>query len=193
MSWRLVVSSITFLAIVVLILLGSSWGLDVTEETIASLRITDIFLDQSVSVAFGNENKRVVLQTVTISNDFFVPKVYELPIFLVCAYDGVSTWEARGTRYIGDIKPGVYNSDIFSEFILVGGHFRVESVDIGSFEDKKVMLSIDQIHFGSLKINEVAVQEIILYKFDSSESIRYPRCENAESKAISKVIIPVVR
>ncbi|OGI14750.1 hypothetical protein A3K63_02640 [Candidatus Micrarchaeota archaeon RBG_16_49_10] len=91
------------LAVIALIFLdGNSFGLSVKDETAMSLGYNSISMT-SMSYDSGTP----VARTLTISNDYFLPRKVEIPRVVGCLSDkeGISAWAALRVTYIEESPP----------------------------------------------------------------------------------------
>ncbi|MEK6852941.1 MAG: hypothetical protein AABX59_03615, partial [Nanoarchaeota archaeon] len=181
MSYRLIIAAIAFILVIVLVILGGSGiGLKVEEDTIDSVKYEDIFSNQTQDL-----RKSVVLQTIKIENNFFMPQAYELPQLIVCA-DGS---ELYYYTYQGkSISPGVYDPSVFpffeppysnSEFVNLGPYKSENIVVVLQPSYYEVPRSIKPLPGGFFYDGEVKVNELIIYKVEDRNIVRYPPCQNA--------------
>lgn len=171
------------LILVLVVLSASETGYIVEIETVESLKFDDLYTDYRT-------NDNIVIQTITITNDYFLPRVYGLPRISVCLNDKDGK---ELSRYMfAKFNEGSYSESDVPIFNEEFGDFRPyskHSVELPAHSKKQVKIAVEAEYL--YNYNRTAktyreFDELLLVEYSGGTS--YIACVNLDDEEIESAV-----
>lgn len=213
MNLKLVFGIVIPLIIIILLagLSNLNIGFSVQKDTSTSLNLADLFTNTSQVLP------NIPVQTITLNNDFFLPRQYELPRYIACLNDQQAKVQRYDMQIIyseGKLIPG-NNIPIFYDLVYDYYSSSRKSVELSSNSMKQVKVSAQPINIyysyyypykdPRIKVvppiteyeNKVlqyeSYDELLLLEISSTQYY-YNRCQELSSEELDKAIhIPIIK
>ena len=177
-----------FIPLVVIISLvflsGIDIGFSIEKETEKFVQFNSLFTNQ-----YGAKNS-IPVQTITITNDFFMSKRFELPKLTVCLSDkeGLKQRQNLQVKY----SEGKYSkgSDvpIFSDLVYgYSSYSSAQGVDIPANGKKQVKILVEPLYIGNA-YSYADYDELLLIQPKGNKPYSYSSCYNLDSKELDNAI-----
>lgn len=167
---------------------NSNIGFSVKKETVKSINFDDLF----------SENKKsggVFIQTINVSNGFFLPRKLVLPNLLACAIDDENS--IKRAEFDVRYSEGAYSSKdgfIFDEIFFDLDDER--SIDIPSNSQKQVKIFIKPKYLYNYEYdnnvnNYLMYDQLFLIETNANDNLfsyNYNACDNVGSRKLEKSI-----
>ncbi len=208
MNFKLIVGIfVPLLIIITLIILGSSKiGFSISEENAESVAFSSVFPQ------LGGSQEEVVIQTITITNDFFLPRRYELSRVAVCFRDKENPHQGRRDYLEVQYSEGTYlpQSDVpvFNKLLVKSwrsassGNIDIAtSIELPRMSKKKIKIILIPKEFYVSKNSTSVIQQILPYKNYEELLLIKPQnnarhsylCENLGNDELNSAIhIPII-
>lgn len=185
MNTRLVLGIFFPLALIIclVILSTANIGFSVSKEDVQSIQFNTLF--------FGKDAPKntISLQTITIINDFFLSKKYELPKLVVCLSDKDGVKEATNLQVKYNEGSYTRGSDvpIFDEIFFDYNFYSKQSVELPANSKKQVKVLVEPKYLYNYE-NEIGLyneyDELLLIESKDTNRYSYNSCRNLDSKEI---------
>lgn len=144
----------------------SEIGYNIEKENIRSVDFNQIFINSST----GYYNNKVLIQTVVLKNDFFLPRKFDLPVMAACLIDrGSSRTESLSVQYSeGEYS---YKEALIDEIFFPFDSYTKKSLDVSANSEKKVKIYAISKSYSSSRSNEYEqYDEILLVELERGGS-----------------------
>ena len=182
------------LIVCLVILNTANIGFSLNKENTPSIEFNTLFVGKDTS------RNTILLQTITITNDFFLSKKYELPKLIVCLSDKEGIKEATNLQVKYNEGSYTRGSDvpIFDEIFFEYNSYSKQSVELPANSKKQVKVLVEPKYLYNYETEIQSYKdydELLLiqkkntnYYYDS-----YSSCRNLESEEMNTAIhIPIV-
>lgn len=178
------------LAIVLVILSISGVGLSVSETTTPTL-------DKSLFLENSSGNGYTLVQTISVNNNFFLGRKFEIPYYRACLMDteGVIGPRSASLKYSRGTRHRTPNVPILDEVLMDFDRYTSRIIDLGPHEEKTVQIKINGKYSYYEKYEErqrelTHYDKVFLYA-DQSNSYRY--CDSLDEDTLKDgIFIPLV-
>jgi len=196
MNIKLAVGILLPLALILflVILSISNIGFSLEKQNVDSVQFSSLFVDKN-----SPKNNNIPIQTITITNDFFLPKRYELPRLIVCLNDkeGIKPIQNIRVKY----REGFYSrgSDvpIFDEIFFDYNYRPKQSIELPAESKKQIKILVEPkylYNYGAGIESYKEYDELLLIESKDSSRYSYKSCQNLESEDIdSATHIPILK
>lgn len=157
------------------------------------LQTTDSVQFNSLFIGKNTPRNNILIQTVTVSNDFFMSKRYELPRLIVCLNDkeGIKERQNLQVKY----NEGTYSRGsevpIFDEIFFDYRSYSRQSIELPAESKKQVKIFVEPkyLHDYEQEINSYdEYEELLLIESKENTRYSYNSCRNLESKELASAI-----
>ena len=169
------------LILFLVILSTANIGFSLEKQDVDSVQFSSLFVDK------GSPKNNIPIQTITITNDFFLPKRYELPRLIVCLND------KEGIKQIQNIQvkynEGSYSrgSDvpIFDEIFFDYNYYSKQSIELPAESKKQVKILVEPKYLYNYDTEIDSYKEydeLLLIESKDLNRYSYNSCQRLESK-----------
>ena len=176
-----------FVVAVLVLLSNSKIGFSVGIVTEKSIEFKDLF------ASFNKEN-RALVQSINITNNFFLPRKFEIPEFIICIHDkeGIKEMQDFEIKYSENVYSSS-NSPFVEELFLDYSSYGSNVVDLKSNSKKQVKIFIipndKKVRLRSFE----GYDELLLIEKENEDngysSYSYNPCTNVQSDEIAEALI----
>jgi hypothetical protein len=176
------------LFIFVLVLLGNaSIGFSVERETEKSVQFDSLFVSQS------HLKSNVPIQTVTLNNDFFMPRKFELPRLVICLNDkeGNKAKENIRVKYSEGTYTKGSDVPIFDEIFFDYYSYSRHSIELLPYSKKQVQISVEpkSLYDYDKAINTYKVyDELLLIELKDGPRYLYNVCGDLGTEELDSAV-----
>ena len=192
--------------VLVFVLVGlsaSNIGLEIKKETIETVNFGNIFASYN---DYNNPVKYVPIQTITIVNDFFMPRVQELENVIICAVDDSNSparfaFQTRysETKYSEPVyNLGLMEASAMGRSYYYGGSSGKATVKMSARSAKTVTLFIEsqrvyQDAYGAANLAQYGSYTKLLLIEKPKSNNNYYDCNNLPAEQLAKATeIPII-
>lgn len=174
--------------IILLVVLSSvNVGFSIDKETVQSIQFDSLF-----TVQIGAKSN-IPIQTITLNNNFFMPKRYELTKIIVCLNDkeGLKNRENLNVKYSEGTYSRSSDVPIFDEVFFDYSYYGRQSIELPGSSKKQVKILVEpkQLYRYEETINSYRdFDEILLIESKDNKLYRYNSCSNLETKELDSAI-----
>lgn len=169
-------------------------GFSINKEDVQSIQFNALFVGKDAP------RNTILLQTITIANDFFLPKKYELPRLIVCLSDKDGAKEATNLQVKYNEGSYTRGSDvpIFDEIFLDYNSYSKQSVELPANSKKQVKVLVEAKYLYNYETEIQSYKdydELLLIQKKSTTYYynSYSSCRNLESEELNTAIhIPIL-
>lgn len=176
------------LIIVLVILSTARMGFSVATEMVKSIQFNDLF------VVHNSPANARLLQTITITNDFFLPRKYELPELIVCLSDteGIKGPTSLQVKYAEGSYSRGSNAPFFDEIFLDYNSYYRQSIELPAKSKKQVKVLVEPQYLYAEIQSFKEYDELLLIHSKSNKNY-YGSCSDLAGEELSTAIhIPIV-
>ena len=185
------------LIVALVILSSANIGFSVKKETVQSVQFNDLFVDVI------SPKDVVLIQTITITNDFFLPKKYELPRISVCLNDKEGAKEATNlrVRYNEGSYTRGFDAPVFDEIFFDYNMYSKQSVNLPANSKKQVKVLVGPQNVYSSSDDAQSSKEqykpydelLLIQQKDTTNYYDYSNCGNFGSEELDNAIhVPII-
>jgi len=192
MKKKVIFGIILPLSIIVLLIIisTSNIGYSIYKESARNIEIKEILVDHRSKV------EKIPLQTITITNDLFLPRKYELPTMIACLYDKQGIKKTEEIEVFYNKRTNDIDSDfpIFDEIFFMPQRDSKQNKEVSAFSKTQIRLMIQKkyivLYHDSID-SYMEYDELLLIEYDDTS--RYKRCERIDNEDIESAIrIPII-
>ncbi len=195
MNIKLALGIILPLALILslVILSTANIGFSVEKKDAEYVRFSPLFVDKN------SPTNNIPIETITITNDFFLPKRYELPRLQVCLNDkeGVKEIQNMQVRYNEGFYTRGSDVPIFDELIFGYDYHSRQSIELPAESKKQIKILVEPEYLYSYDTDiesYKAYDELLLIESQDTDRYSYNSCQNLDSKEIESAIhIPIIK
>jgi len=170
------------LILFLVILSTANIGFSLEKQDVASVKFSSLFVNKANS-------KNIPIRTITITNDFFLPRKYELPKLRVCLNDkeGIKSPIDVVVKYQEGTYSRESNLPLFDEIFFGYGRHSRQSIELpaGSKKQVKILVEPKIIYNYGTKINSFKYyDELLLIESEDNSGYSYTSCRKLDRKEI---------
>ena len=175
------------LLIVFLVILSAAGiGFSTVAQTVDSVSFDSLFIDK------GAPRTGVPIQTITVTNDFFLAKRYVLPMMAVCLGDkaGLKQRENMNVRYSEGTYSRGSSTPFFDDVFFSYRPGAKQTIELPANSKKQIRILVDpRILYNVDQARLYAGHdELLLVEQKESTKYRYVACQNLQSEQIESAV-----
>ena len=166
---------------ILVILSTANIGFSLEKQDINSVQFSSLFVDKN------SPKNNIPIQTITITNDFFLPKRYELPRPIVCLNDkeGIKEIQNIQVKYNEGSYTRGSNVPIFDEIFFDYNYYSKQSIELPAESKKQVKILVEPKYLYNYDTEIDSYREydeLLLIESKDSSRYSYNSCQSLESK-----------
>lgn len=171
------------LILFLVILSTANIGFSIEKQDVDFIQFNSLFVNNNAP------RNNIPLQTITITNDFFLPKRYELPRLIVCLNDKEGIKEIQNMQVKYNEGSYTIGSDvpIFDEIFFDYNSYSKQSIELPAESKKQVKILVEPKYLYNYE-QEIGLyneyDELLLIESKDTNRYSYNSCRNLESKEI---------
>ncbi|MDP7196481.1 MAG: hypothetical protein QF864_09855 [SAR202 cluster bacterium] len=169
------------LILFLVILSTANIGFSLEKQDITSVQFSSLFVDKN------SPKNNIPIQTITITNDFFLSKRYELPKLIVCLNDkgGIKEIQNIQVKYNEGSYARGSNAPIFDEIFFDYNYNSKQSIELPAESKKQVKILVEPKYLYNYDTEIDSYKEydeLLLIESKDTSIYSYNSCRNLESK-----------
>jgi len=183
MNIKLALGILLPLALIVflVILSTANIGFSLEKQDVDSVQFSSLFVDKN------SPKNNIPIQTITITNDFFLSKRYELPKMIVCLNDKEGIKEIQNIQVKYNEGSYTRGSDvpIFDELFFDYNYYSKQSIELPTESKKQVKILIEPKYLYNYDTEIDSYREydeLLLIESKDTNRYSYNSCQSLESK-----------
>ena len=163
------------------ILSTANIGFSLEKQDVDSVQFSSLFVDKN------SPKNNIPIQTITITNDFFLSKRYELPKMIVCLNDKEGIKEIQNIQVKYNEGSYTRGSDvpIFDELFFDYNYYSKQSIELPTESKKQVKILIEPKYLYNYDTEIDSYREydeLLLIESKDTNRYSYNSCQSLESK-----------
>jgi len=162
------------IVLVLSILSTTNKGFSISSETKPEVMFNSLFLNQTYTYS---EKDNIQIQTLTLNNNFFMPRRFELPRMLACLNDNENVKEKKSLQLRN--SEGSYPKDPITDEILFSYSDSRESVEVAANSQKRVKVLVEPLYIENFDKNIASYKdydELLLVESKEKRRDYYTPC-----------------
>jgi len=172
------------LILLLVILSTANIGFSLEKKTVESIQFNSMFIDQNTTLT------NIPVETITIINNFFLSKKYELPTLFACLHDKEAIKEIKTIQVKYNEGSYMSGSDIpiFDEIFFDYNYYSRSTINLPAESKKEVKILIQPTilySYNSEIDSYKEYDEILLIESNKDNGYYYDYCRSLQSEDLN--------